>query len=77
MDGGSCAGFDDNHDDTDVFEAGLAPLPTWDGASYSPKVSNNHDGGSNRRRHAATERQTRCEVVFLHAVAFRVQLPYK
>lgn len=72
---GSCAGFDDNldnHDDAETFEAGLEPLPTWDGAAYSPNVSNNNNGS--RRRQAATERQRRCEVLFLLAAAFRVSM---
>ncbi|CAN0399475.1 unnamed protein product, partial [Pylaiella littoralis] len=65
MGGSSCAGFDDddldndNLGNADAFEAGLEPLPTWDGAAYSSPTSSNKNGGGSTRRHAAPERHRR------------------
>lgn len=48
MDGPCAGGFDDHehddldeHQEVDVFEAALEPLPTWDGAAYSVGGGNN------------------------------------
>lgn len=76
MGGSSCAGFDDddldndNLGNADAFEAGLEPLPTWDGAAYSSPNSSNKNGGGSTRRHAAPERHRRCEAPSLNAAAF-------